>query len=402
MDLLTSRYTIIFFAMIMALAPLASATYIPAFPAIGLALNASASDVQLTLSAYMLGMALAQPIYGPLADRWGRKSMIVLGTSVFAFASLGCLISPSIELLIVCRFLQAFGAAGGLVLSQAMVRDLFQPLQAARMLAYIGGVQAMAPAVGPLLGGAILLGLGWRAIFAVFLVLAAVVLFTVITQLPETLDPARRQRMSPATILRNYRSVLGNRLFLGHSLTLGFMTGGFYSFMSGAPFVLIELRGMPAGQFGGYYLLTILGFISGSFLTVRLSRSLSSHGVVILGGLLLAGGGALMMVLELAGVRTAWAVLGPQVVFTLGSGIMMAHLISGALLPFPGMAATAAAAMGFIQMSAGALTSALVSRAYDGTALPMTLLSAACGVFALLGYLLLVGQQAARTLRCTP
>ncbi|EPA99409.1 hypothetical protein PG5_02160 [Pseudomonas sp. G5(2012)] len=385
--------------MIMALAPLASATYIPAFPAIGLALNASTSDVQLTLSAYMLGMALAQPVYGPLADRWGRKSMIVLGTSVFAMASLGCLLSPSIELLIVCRFLQAFGAAGGLVLSQAMVRDIFQPLQAARMLAYIGGVQAMAPAVGPLLGGMILMSMGWRAIFAVFLVLASVVLFTVITQLPETLDPARRQRMSPTTILRNYQSVLSNRFFLGHSLTLGFMTGGFYSFMSAAPFVLIELRGIPAGHFGGYYLLTILGFIGGSFLTVRLSHTLSSHRAVIFGGLLLAGGGVLMMGLEMAGVRTTWGILGPQVIFTLGSGIMMAHLISGALMPFPGMAATAAAAMGFIQMSAGALTSALVSRAYDGTALPMTILSANCGVCALLGYLLLVSKDAAEALR---
>lgn len=399
MDLSTSRYTVIFLAMIMALAPLASATYIPAFPAIGLALNASASDVQLTLSAYMLGMASAQPFYGPLADRSGRKPMIVLGTSVFALASLGCLLSPSIEMLIFCRFFQAFGAAGGLVLSQAMVRDVFQPLQAARMLAYIGGVQAMAPAVGPLLGGAILLSLGWQAIFTMFLALAAVVLFVVITQLPETLDPARRQQMSTATILRNYQSVISNRLFLGHSLTLGFMTGGFYSFMAGAPFVLIELRGMPAAQFGGYYLVTILGFISGSFLTARLSHNLSSHGLVVLGGLLLAGGGILMMGLELAAVRTAWAVLGPQVIFTLGSGIMMAHLMSGALLPFPGMAATAAAAMGVIQMSTGALTSGLVSRAYDGTALPMTLLSAVCGVGALACYLLLVSHRAAQALR---
>ncbi len=400
MDLLTSRYTVIFLAMIMALAPLASATYIPAFPQIGAALNASAADVQLTLSTYMLGMAIAQPLYGPLADRWGRKPLILLGTALFTLASLGCMLSPSIEWLIACRFLQAFGAAGGLVLSQAIVRDVFQPIQAARMLAYISGVQAMAPAVGPLLGGAILLGLGWRPIFALFLLLGVLIILTVLAQLHETLGLERRQPISPRVILGNYRKVLGNRTFLGHSLALSFMTGGFYSFMSGAPFVLIELRGIPAAQFGGYYLLTILGFIAGSFVTARLSMHLASQRMVMLGAMLLAGAGMTMLALELNGLRTLWTVLGPQILFTFGSGLLMAHLISGALLPFPGMAATAAAAMGFLQMSAGALTSALVGKAYDGSALPMALLVAGCGVGALLSYLLLVPQRPTPAVRC--
>lgn len=388
MNLLTSRLTVVVLAALMALAPLASAAYLPGFSLMASDLGVDISQMAMTLSAYMAGMAAGQPVYGPLADRWGRRPVLLAGLAVFGVASLGCWLSGSLASLVAWRFAQALGAAAGIVLSQAMVRDTFDALAGARLLASIGGVQAMAPAVGPLLGGLLLSAWGWRSIFLAFALLGATVMWITVCQVPETLPRQRRQSLQPARILGNYGSVLGSRAFVGHSLALACMTGGFYAFMAGAPAVLVEQRGVPIRQFGLWYLVTILGFIGGSFLAARLGREISPHGLIMRGALACSCGGLSMVALAMAGVDTPVAIIAPQALFTFGSGLVMAQLMTGALMPFAATAGTAAAAMGFIQMTAGAACSAWVGHAHAASTLPMARLIAGCGMGLWLCYML--------------
>lgn len=393
----TAPGMVLLLAAMTALGPLATSMYLPAFPAMTRAFGVGADQIQLTLSVYMIGLAVAQLVSGPLADRFGRKPLLLTGMALFALGSLGCMLAETITTLLAYRFLQAFGAAAGMVLSQAVVRDTFAPSDAARMLAYMGSTAALAPAVAPLVGGALLVQFGWPAIFAVLMAYAALTLAVVSVTLPESLPPERRQPLHPRVVLTNYRTVIGNRNFLGHALAVSLMFAGHYGFMSGAPFVLIELFGVPEAQFGWYFMFVVGAFITGSLAGARLLPRCGARRLVIAGSALLALAGALMVSLALLGAGSPAALIGPQLVYAIGAGLIMPQLIAGALMPFHHMAGTAAALLGFIQMGAAGVTSALVGRLYDGTALPMAAIITLAGAGALTVYLLLIRQPVLAT-----
>lgn len=389
-----SAVAVVVLAAMVALGPLATSMYLPAFPAMAADFGVGADRIQLTLSAYMVGLAFAQILCGPLADRYGRKPVLLIGLGLFLVASLGCTTAETIEVLLGYRFLQAFGAAAGMVLAQAMVRDSFAPVEAARTLAYMGSTTALAPALAPVVGGALLVPFGWPAVFLLLTGWAAVVLAVVATMLPETLPTDRRQTLHPLSVLRNYRTVSLNRSFLAHALGMSLMFAGHYGFMSGAPFVLIELYGVPEQRFGWYFLLVVATFISGNLIGARIGRHFNAHRLIVLGGTLLILAGLLMVGLVAGGLGGTAALIGPQMIYAMGAGFMMPQLITGALMPFRNMAGTAAALMGFLQMGAAAIASALVGRLHDGTARPMVYIIAASALSTLLVYLLLRPRSA--------
>lgn len=391
---LTSPIAVIVLAALMASGQLANVMYLPAFPAMAEYFGVGAERIQLTLSTYMVGLALAQLLYGPLADRFGRKPILLIGLSLFTAGSVACTLADTIGGLLVYRFLQAFGAAAGTVLPQAMVRDSFEPPQAARTLAYIASTMAVAPAIAPVFGGLLLVQFGWSSIFLTLTLIGGLLLTVMAVSVPETLVPGRRQALHPAIILGNYGRVVRSRVFLGHALALSCMFSAHYAFMSGASFVLIELFGVAESRFGWYFMAVVLAFITGNLTGARLSRYIDRHPLVLLGGVCLSCGGALMALLTLLGVASPTAIIGPQLLSGLGAGILLPQLISGALAPFPQMAGTAAALLGFFQMSAAAFTSWLVGYLYDGTARPMAFTIAAAGAGALLIYLLLARGNA--------
>lgn len=371
----------------MALGPSATTMYLPAFPAMAEALGVGTEQIQLTLSTYMIGLAAAQLACGPLADRFGRKPMMLVGLTLFALGSVGCMVAGNISALLSFRFVQAVGAAAGIVLAQATVRDSFSPADAARTLAYMGSITALAPAVAPILGGFLLLWFGWQAVFLVLALAALLVTAAVAAALTESLPPSRRQALHPLTVLHNYRSVAQSRIFLGHSLSLSLMYAGNYSFMASAPFVLIEVLGVSTERFGWYFLCTVASFIIGNLTGARLSRHISGHNLIRLGGVLLTIGGGLMLALVISGQASAAALIGAQMVFSVGSGLMMPQLIAGALMPFHRIAGTAAALMGCIQMGGAAIASATVGYLYDGTPLPVAAMLALTGVGSMVVYL---------------
>lgn len=389
---LTSPATIATLAALTALGPLATDMYLPAMPAMAEALGTGPEQVQLTLSFYMAGFALSQLFCGPLSDRFGRRPVMIGGFALFLAASLLCAFAPDIEWLLAGRFLQALGGAAGPVLARAAVRDIHEPLEAARMLSYMASTMAMAPALAPVVGAGLLLFFGWKSIFLLLAFYAVAMLAILIWLLPEPLPVERRQSIAPRAILANYRMLLGQRTFIGYTLTNATAFAGMFAYLSGSSFVLIEFMGVSPTLYGLLFILTVAGFFCGSLISGRYSRR-GSDRLIRHATRLCALGGVSMAILALFGVYSPWAVILPYIFYMVGFGIIMPQSMAGALAPNPQCAGSASSLFGFLQMTIAALGGALVGQLHDGTSLTMTLAIGLSGVLALLAYRGLVVQR---------
>jgi DHA1 family bicyclomycin/chloramphenicol resistance-like MFS transporter len=387
---LTSIWTTILLAAAVALGPLATDMYLPALPQIGADFGAGTDQVQLTLSLYMVGFAIAQLICGPLADRFGRKPIMIGGFVLFAAASVGCALATNIETLQFCRFLQALGGSAGPVLGRAAIRDIYTPREASKILAVLASIMAVAPAVAPTLGGLLVSGLGWASIFIALGGYALVMAVIVAYGIPEPMRAEYRQPLKPRKLLQNYRIIATDISFLGYTLTNATIFGALFAFLSGSSFVLIEFLGVAPEHFGLYFACMVAGFIIGNLAAVRLGNRMMPDQILVRGLLIAVTGGSIMAFLAYNEVYNVWAVILPQAVFMIGTGMVLPQTMSGALSNFPRMAGSASSLFGFVQMSVAALTGALVGHLHDGTSLTMASIIAICAVLALACYLLLV------------
>jgi len=391
---LTSPATVILLAALTALGPLATDMYLPAMPAMAEALNTGPDQIQLTLSFYMAGFALAQLFCGPLADRFGRKPIMVGGFSLFLAASLLCALAPSIEWLLAGRFLQALGGAAGPVLGRAAVRDIYGPIEAGRILSHLASIMALAPALAPVMGAGLLLLFGWEAIFLVLALYAAIALALLIFALPEPLPRDLRQPITPSAIIGNFRLLLGQRAFIGYTLTNAAAFSGLFAYLSGSAFVLIEFIGLHPTSYGILFALIVAGFFGGTLISGRFSHRLGRDRLILRGTLLCTLGGASMALLALASVYQAWAVVGPHIVFMMGVGILMPQTMAGALAPNPQCAGSASSLFGFLQMGIAAVVGGLVGQLHDGTSRTLALTIGLASLLALVAYWRLVRPAA--------
>ncbi|ATJ81028.1 multidrug effflux MFS transporter [Halomonas beimenensis] len=382
----TSPATVVLLAALTALGPLATDMYLPAMPAMAAALDAGPDQVQLTLSLYMAGFALAQLICGPLADRFGRKPVLIGGLALFLATSMLCALAQSIEALLLGRFLQALGGSVGPVLGRAMVRDIHGPTEAGRILSYMAIAMAVAPAVAPVAGAGLLVVFGWPAVFWLLAGYTLLILALIAGQLPETLAPTQRRSIQPLALLATFRMLLGERRFVGYTLTNAAVFSGLFAFLSGSSFVLVDFMGLKPTDYGLLFTLVVLGFVSGSLISGRYSHRLGRERLLALGTLACALGGGSMAALSLAGVFAPWAVVAPQVLFVAGFGIVMPQSMSGALAPHPECAGSASSLFGFLQMSIAALAGALVGRLHDGTSHSMAIAIGLAGLVAVISY----------------
>lgn len=393
---LTSVWTTILLAAAVALGPLATDMYLPALPQIGSDFGTGTDQVQLTLSLYLVGFAIAQLICGPLADRFGRKPIMIGGFVLFAIASIGCALATNIETLILCRFLQALGGSAGPVLGRAAIRDIYTPREAAKILAILASIMALAPAVAPTIGGLLTAGLGWASVFLALggyaLVMAVVVAFGI----PEPMRPEHRQSLKLCSLLRNYRTIAKDISFVGYTLTNALIFSGLFAFLSGSSFVLIDFLGVPTEQFGLYFACMVVGYIVGNLTAVRLGRRLLPDQILVRGLVIAVAGGSLMAVLALSEVFNVWAVILPQALFMIGTGMVLPQTMAGALANFPSMAGSASALFGFSQMAVAAIAGMLVGHLHDGTSVVMALIIAACAAIAMGCYLVLVQRYPAK------
>ncbi|MEW6089863.1 MAG: multidrug effflux MFS transporter [Pseudomonadota bacterium] len=376
----TAAFTV-FLAGLTAVGPLSTDMYLPSLPAIADTFAASTGATQLTLSVHLIGFAGSQLFYGPLADRYGRRPVLLGG---FALYMTGCFVSlfvGSIEQLIAARLLQAVGGGATVVLARAIVRDLYEGPEAGQMLAKMAAIMGLVPAAAPMLGGVIEDLYGWKANFIAMGAFGAVLAMIVATSIDETLPAARRQSASPAAILANYRRLLTDRRYLKYLAIASAAFCGLFAFISGSSFVLQGEFGLSPVVYGLCFGAMACGYVAGSLTGARLVRRLGIDATLRVGGFCAALGGLLMLT-ALSVAPSALAIVMPVVIYGFAVGLSMPQAMAGALTPFPEMAGTASSLLGFLQSIAGALAGVYVGHGVDEGAMPMVGTIAAMGVTA--------------------
>jgi len=368
--------------LLTALGPLSTDMYLPSLPAIGLALGSDTAAVQLTLSVFLLGFAAGQVVYGPLSDRFGRRPPLLAGLALFVAGSFLCALAPTIELLTAARFLQAFGAAGPIVLARAVVRDLYEGPAAARELSRMGTIMGFVPAAAPILGGFLQRFLGWQANFAVATVIGLLGILVVAGKLPETLATAGRGPLSITGIFAGYAALARHRGFLAWLALMSLTYGGLFAYISGSSFVLQGVYHLGEVAFGVAFAIGVGGYIAGTLIAQVLVPRLGLERTVAAGVIALATGGLAMLVLVLFGPGHPAEIVGPMTLYLAGVGLVMPQAMAGALAPFPQRAGTASSMAGFVQMLTGAAIGMLVGRSLGAGALPLPIAIATTGVAA--------------------
>jgi DHA1 family bicyclomycin/chloramphenicol resistance-like MFS transporter len=357
LPLMTSRKTAIVGAILIALGPISMALYTPAMPTLVDAFATDISTVKLTLTVYFLGFALAQLACGPLSDAYGRRPVTLAFMGLYLAGSIAALVSPTIEILLAARFLQGVGAAAGIAISRAIVRDTATGLESAKIMNTIGIILAIGPALSPTIGGITLDLLGWHAIFAFMVLYGAVIVGMVLFALPETNRSRDPRRAHPGTLLRIYLMLLGKPGFMGPSITIGLTLGGLFTLATMLPFVLIGEVGLSPTEFGLGMIAQSVAFICGGIVTGRLLAR-GPAGRLVMPGLIVAALGAGLLPVSLAAFGPTYlGIIVPISIFAFAIALVMPALQTNALAPFPTMAGAAAALMGFFQMGGGLLGS---------------------------------------------
>lgn len=387
----SERRRILLLGAIIALAPLSIDLYLPALPTIQAALGATEAQAQLTLSAYFLGLALGQLIYGPVADRIGRRKPLFFGLLLYAASALGCALATDIDSLITLRFLQALGGCSGMVIVRAVVRDLYSPQDMARVLSLLLLVMGVAPILAPVVGSWIFVALGWHAVFMVLVVYALACLTATARLLPETLaHPGETLHLG--RVLRGYARLLGHRRFMGYALSGGIAQSGMFAYIAVSSFVFIDVYGLTPTQYGLLFGVNAFGLILGSQLNQWvLKRHRSEH--VLKGALAgFAVFGVILAVLIWTETGGLPAALIPLWCCITSLGFTFPNSTAAAMAPFGDRAGMAAALLGTLQYGLAALASAAVAHLHDGTAKPMALTIAGCGVLSVVVLRVLNGR----------
>ena len=369
-----------------AFGPLAIDLYLPAFPTMARAFDTSTDQIQLSLSAYFIGLACGQILYGPVADRFGRRKPLLFGIGLFCTASLLCAFAPSLEWLIAGRFMQALGGCAGMVVTRAVIRDLCSPLEAARAFSKLMLVMGVAPILAPLLGGYLLIWTGWQGIFLFLTLFSAAFALIVFFGLRETL-PVDGPRQTMGYSWRSVPRILRDPLFILHALTGGLAMAAMFAYIAGLPFVLIEIYGVAEQNFGWIFGLNAAGFIFFAQVNGRLLRNRSPQQLVKNNALLF------MLTALTLGVASWWQPeqLLPywlvMFVFVASVAMVLPNATACAMDGYGQQAGMASALLGTLQSTFAAITSALVGWLHDGTALPLGLVVGVCGLLVALAAL---------------
>lgn len=374
--------------------PISTDLYLPSLPDMTRAFATDVSMVQLTLSVFIAGFAAAQLVYGPLSDCLGRRPVLLGGVAVYLLASVVCVFATGIEMLILGRFLQALGACAGPVLGRAIVRDVYPRDQAARVMASMASVMALAPAAAPMLGGAVHAAFGWRANFVLLVVFGVGLLIAAWALLGETNAHRDPHALRFRRMLGNYALLLGDGAFVGTTLTLSFIFAGMFSYISGVSFVLIDVLGVRPENFGFCFAAVIAGYIAGSVAATHLSLRLGSARMISLGVGLGLVAGLTLGGLALAKVQTIAAVIAPMSVILFAAALALPNATATAIAPHARIAGSASALLGFIQMAVASAAGWLVGRLHDDTTLPMAGVIAAALVAAAMTHLLTLSRRA--------
>ncbi len=387
---------IIILGTLTAFAPLSIDMYLPGLPAIAHEFNVPMSVVQQTLAIFFIGLAFGQALYGPVADRMGRRRPLLFGCALYVIASFGCAMAPDIGSLIVLRLAQALGGCAGVVIARSVVRDLFDQRESARMFSFLMLVMGIAPILAPFVGGQVLAIWGWREVFFVLAGFGVLCMLMVLFGLPETLPAERRIQAGLGEALRVYGRLLSDVHFMGFVLASGLASAAMFTYISGSPFVFIELNGVPAERFGLIFGTNAFGLIAASQLNRVLLNRYDDRQILRV-ALMVTAGSALLLFLTTALGIGGFPLMLTLIFICIGStGFVGPNATAAALANHGRQAGSASALIGAIQFALGAAAGALLGMLHNGTALPMTGVIALCGVASYMFLRLLVSRVGAR------
>lgn len=374
-------------AALAAIGPFSIDTYLPAFPEMAADLGATRIEVQQTLTAYMVTFAAMALWHGALSDRFGRRNVILVATSLFGVASLLCAFATTIEWLWAGRALQGMSAGAGMVVGRAVIRDIFDGARAQKLMSRVMMIFGIAPAVAPMVGGALLLAFGWRSIFVFLAAFAGVLVWMSWRLLPETLPPEQRQSLHPVGLARAYRAVFSSAPFLLLIAAVALNFNGFFVYVLSAPVFVMEHLGLGPGSFAWLFVPAVAGMMGGSWLSGNIAGQWTGRRTVITGFVVMfAGVGIGVGHAAAFAPSVPWSVL-PVGIYTFGMALAMPTLTLYALDLFPARRGLASSCQSFAQVGLNALTAGLLAPLLWGS--PLTL-SAGASVFVALGLLCFV------------
>ncbi|MEO7057950.1 MAG: multidrug effflux MFS transporter [Caldimonas sp.] len=305
------------------LGPFSIDTYLPAFTGISIAIGATPVEMQQTLSAYLFGFAVMNLFHGALSDSFGRRPIVLGGLAVFTLASVGCALSQHIGALVFFRALQGMSAGAGIVISRAVIRDMFPPADAQRVMAQVTIYFGIAPAVAPMVGGFLFTHAGWHSIFWFLTGVGFVLLVANWRLLPETLHESHRQPFNAANLFRGYWSLASNPRFLMLTLASGIPFNGMFLYVLSTPVFLGQLLGLAPGEFFWFFVVTIAGIMSGAFLSGRMAGRVKPTHQIRYGFIVMAAIAIVNLVLNLLFVAEAWWALIPIALYAFGWAMMV-------------------------------------------------------------------------------
>ncbi len=368
------RVSLVFLTTLIAAAamgPMAMQLMVPSLPAIGADFDVPLAITQLNISLAMAVMALSSLAYGPLSDRFGRRPVMLWGIALFVIGTAAAAIAPTAEALIAARAVQAIGGAAGIVVTRAMVRDVYGPDRAASMLGTLMVAIVAAPLIAVVLGGVITDRLGWRFIFYFALLVSAAVLLVGMRTLRETRTDARPVGSPALEVLRGYRALSRSPVFAGYALQAAFASGMFFAFMGAGSHVMIDLLGRTSTEFGVYFAVVTAVFMAANFVGGRLSRRFGTERMVLFGALwssVAALAGLLWFAFAGLSVATLFVTSG---VGSIGSGLAMPSSQAGAMNAIPHYAGTASGGAAFLHTMSGAMFAQIAGSLVTTSAAPL-------------------------------
>jgi MFS transporter, DHA1 family, multidrug resistance protein len=377
------------------LGPFTIDMYLPSFPTIVEDYGTTASLVQISLTTCLLGLGLGQLIIGPMSDVQGRKKPLLIFLTMYLLASLTCAIAPSIYLFIAARFLQGFAAAGGLVISRAIVRDNYNGKELTKFFSLLMLVGNLGPIVAPIVGGGVLAVTDWNGVFIVLAAVGLLLVVTVSVKLEESLPPEKRVPSNLAQVLKNFGSLFRDREFLGYALTQGFIIAGIFAYVSGIPFVYQNIYGVSPQVFSLLFGVNGLALIIGTQTVGRLADMISERTFLKFGLFLSTAAGTFLLIALLLKAPLL-AVAIPIFFLVCSIGIIATTSFALAMETQGHIAGSASALLGLLPFVLGSITSPLVGVAGEYSAIPMGVVILSASLLALLSYFTLVRRASLR------
>lgn len=375
-------YLILILGLLSAIGPLSIDMYLPAFPSIAKGLNTTVASVMLSLSSFFIGISFGQLLYGPLLERYGRKTPLYFGLSLYAISSLACATAMSVETLIIFRFFQALGGCVGMVASRAMVRDLFDVKENAKVFSTLMLVIAVSPIIAPSLGGFITTYIGWRYIFIMLIIVIASIIAGIYFLLPDSKGPDSSFSLKPTAILSSFASIIKHPQFALYTFSGSIASAGLYAFISGSPYVFLEVFKVTEQHYGWVFAFVASGLIGSSQLNSLFLKRFKSEQIIRAALYFQSFVAFVLAAISILGFNELYSTILLIFLYLCCQGFIFPNASALSMASFGHNAGNASALMGFIQMSLGALMSAMVSVLHNESTLPMTGVMAFCSILA--------------------